>query len=55
MPSRRLLPWLLVLGAAAFASALFDWSAGPAIVIALAASALLAGRALRVAAAGRQR
>jgi zinc/manganese transport system permease protein len=32
------------------ASARFDWPAGPAIVIALAASALLAGRVLRVAA-----
>jgi zinc/manganese transport system permease protein len=37
------------------ASARFDWPAGPAVVIALAASALLAGPALRVAAKGRQR
>jgi zinc/manganese transport system permease protein len=49
-----------ILGALAYAtglaaSALFDWPAGPAIVIALAAFALLAGRVLRVAAAGRQR
>jgi zinc/manganese transport system permease protein len=56
--SGLLVGWTL--GALAYAaglaaSALFDWSAGPAIVIALAASALLAGRALRVAAAGRQR
>jgi zinc/manganese transport system permease protein len=48
------------LGALAYAaglaaSALFDWPAGPATVIALAASALLAGRMLRVAAAGGQR
>ena len=37
------------------ASALFDWPAGPAIVIALAIAALLAGGVLRVAARGRQR
>ncbi|MDP1644387.1 MAG: metal ABC transporter permease [Thiobacillus sp.] len=37
------------------ASALFDWPTGPAIVIALAAAALLAGRVLRVAATVRQR
>ena len=37
------------------ASALFDWPAGPAIVIALAVFALLAGNVLRVAATGRQR
>ena len=37
------------------ASARFDWPAGPAIVIALAAFALLAGKGLRVAATGRQR
>lgn len=49
-----------VLGALAYAaglaaSALFDWPAGPAIVIALAVAALLAGGLLRVAARGRQR
>jgi zinc/manganese transport system permease protein len=49
-----------VLGAAAYAaglaaSALFDWPAGPAIVIALAGFALAAGNVLRVAASGRQR
>jgi len=37
------------------ASALFDWPAGPAIVIALAATALVAGRMLQVAATGRER
>ena len=37
------------------ASALLDWPAGPAIVIALALLALLAGKGLRVAASGRQR
>jgi zinc/manganese transport system permease protein len=37
------------------ASALFDWPAGPAIVIALAATALVAGRVLQVAATGRER
>jgi len=37
------------------ASALFDWPTGPAIVIALAAAALLAGRVLQVAATVRQR
>ena len=37
------------------ASALLDWPAGPAIVIALAVIALLAGRTLRVAASGGQR
>ena len=37
------------------ASALFDWPAGPAIVIALAVFALLAGNVPRVAATGRQR
>jgi zinc/manganese transport system permease protein len=36
-------------------SAWLDWPAGPAIVIALAGVALLAGNALRVAASGRQR
>jgi zinc/manganese transport system permease protein len=53
-----LIAWAL--GALAYAaglvaSALFDWPAGPATVIALAASALLAGGMLRVAAAGGQR
>jgi zinc/manganese transport system permease protein len=48
------------LGALAYAtglclSALFDWPAGPAIVIALAALSLLAGNGLRVAAIARQR
>lgn len=48
------------LGALAYAaglaaSALFDWPAGPAIVVALAIAALLAGGLLRVAARGRQR
>ena len=37
------------------ASALLDWPAGPAIVIALAVIALLAGRTFRVAASGVQR
>jgi zinc/manganese transport system permease protein len=37
------------------ASALFDWPTGPAIVIALATAALLAGRVLQVAATVRQR
>ena len=37
------------------ASALFDWPAGPAIVIALAATALVAGRMLQVAATSRAR
>jgi zinc/manganese transport system permease protein len=37
------------------ASALLDWPAGPAIVIALAVIALLAGRTFRVAASGGQR
>ncbi|KVW96720.1 metal ABC transporter permease [Thiobacillus denitrificans] len=56
-------PGLLVgwaVGALAYAagltaSALLDWPTGPAIVIALAVIALLAGRALRVAASGGQR
>lgn len=48
------------LGAMAYAaglaaSALFDWPAGPAIVMGLAAAALLAGRLMRVAGTGRQR
>ena len=37
------------------ASALLDWPSGPAIVIALAVIALLAGRTFRVAASGGQR
>jgi len=37
------------------ASALFDWPTGPAIVIALAVAAILAGRVLQVAATVRQR
>lgn len=50
--------WLL--GALAYAggltaSALFDWPAGPAIVITLATTGLIAGNMLRVAAMGRQR
>ena len=48
------------LGALAYAaglaaSALFDWPAGPAVVIALAIVALLAGNLRQVAARGRQR
>jgi zinc/manganese transport system permease protein len=60
LPPRKgiLVGWTL--GALAYAtglaiSALLDWPAGPAIVIALAAFALLAGNGLRVAAIGRQR
>ena len=50
--------WLL--GALAYAaglsaSALFDWPTGPAIVVALAAIALVAGNTLRLAAITRQR
>lgn len=50
--------WLL--GAPAYtagltASALFDWPAGPAIVVALATAALIAGNILRLAASTRQR
>lgn len=49
-----------LLGALAYAggltaSALFDWPAGPAIVITLATTGLIAGNMLRVAAMGRQR
>ena len=49
-----------MLGALAYAaglaaSALFDWPAGPAIVISLAVAALLGGNMRRVAAIGRQR
>jgi zinc/manganese transport system permease protein len=58
-PRRGLLTgWLL--GALAYtlglaASALFDWPAGPAIVVALAAIAALAGNLARLAATTRQR
>lgn len=50
--------WLL--GALAYAagltaSALFDWPSGPAIVVALAAFALVAGNTLQLAASTRQR
>jgi zinc/manganese transport system permease protein len=60
LPGRPALAAGWALGAGAYAaglmaSALFDWPAGPAIVVALAVAALLAGRALRVAAAGRRR
>jgi zinc/manganese transport system permease protein len=60
LPARRglLAGWTagaLAYAAGLLASARFDWPAGPAVVIALAASALLAGPALRVAAMGRQR
>jgi zinc/manganese transport system permease protein len=60
LPARRALPAGWTLGALAYAaglavSARFDWPAGPAIVVALAAAALLGGQALRVAASGRQR
>jgi zinc/manganese transport system permease protein len=56
--SGLLIGWLL--GALAYAaglasSALFDWPSGPAIVIALAITALMAGNLLPVAAIGRQR
>lgn len=56
--SGLLVGWLL--GVLAYAaglalSALFDWPSGPAIVIALAIVALLAGNLLRLAAIGRQR
>lgn len=60
LPPRRALPAGWAMGALAYAagllaSAAFDWPAGPAIVIALAATALLAARFLRVAATVRQR
>jgi zinc/manganese transport system permease protein len=60
LPARRALPVGWAMGALAYAagllaSAAFDWPAGPAIVIALAATALLAGRLLPVAATTRQR
>jgi zinc/manganese transport system permease protein len=45
----------LAFAAGLTASALFDWPAGPAIVIALAMFALLAGKLLRLAASGGQR
>ncbi|HET9462522.1 MAG TPA: metal ABC transporter permease [Thiobacillus sp.] len=45
----------LAFAAGLTASALFDWPAGPAIVIALAVFALLAGKLLRLAASGGQR
>jgi zinc/manganese transport system permease protein len=45
----------LAFAAGLTASALFDWPAGPAIVIALAVLALLAGNLLRLAASGGQR
>jgi zinc/manganese transport system permease protein len=59
-PARVGLPIAWVLGALAYAaglaaSALFDWPAGPAIVMALAVSAPLAANMLRVAANGRRR
>lgn len=59
-PPRAGLPAGWVLGALAYAgglaaSALFDKPAGPAIVIALAGAALLAGKVPRVAAIGRRR
>jgi zinc/manganese transport system permease protein len=60
LPTRAALPAGWAVGALAYAaglaaSARFDWPAGPAIVIALAGSALLAGKAVRVAATRRQR
>lgn len=45
----------LAYAAGLMASALFDWPTGPAIVIALASLALLAGKGLRVVANPRQR
>ena len=45
----------LAFAAGLTASALLDWPAGPAIVIALAVFALLAGKLLRLAASGGQR
>jgi zinc/manganese transport system permease protein len=59
-PTRAGLPIAWMLGALAYAaglaaSALFDWPAGPAIVISLAVAALLGGNLRRVAAIGRQR
>jgi zinc/manganese transport system permease protein len=60
LPPRRALPVGWTMGALAYAAGLlasagFDWPAGPAIVIALTAAALLAARLLRVAATVRQR
>lgn len=54
----RVIGW--VLGSLAYAaglttSALLDWPAGPAVVMALAATALLASNVLHLAATGRQR
>ncbi len=59
-PARSGLLAAWALGALAYAtglaaSALFDWPAGPAVVIALAAAALLAAWTLKVAATVRQR
>ncbi len=60
LPQRHALPLGWAAGALAYAaglavSARFDWPAGPAIVMALAGMALLAGPAFRVAASGRER
>ncbi|MHB1214425.1 MAG: metal ABC transporter permease [Thiobacillus sp.] len=60
LPARRGLVAGWTVGALAYAaglaaSALFDWPTGPAIVIALAVTALIAGRLLRVAPTVRQR
>jgi zinc/manganese transport system permease protein len=60
LPLRTALPAGWGLGALAYAaglaaSARFDWPAGPAIVLALALAALLAGRFLHVAAKAQQR
>ena len=60
LPRKRGLLTAWLLGALAYAgglaaSALFDWPAGPAIVILLATTGLIAGNMLRVAAIGRQR
>lgn len=60
LPARVGLPVAWMLGALAYAaglaaSALFDWPAGPAIVISLAMTALLGGNLRWVAAIGRQR
>ncbi len=60
LPARAGLPVAWMLGALAYAaglaaSALFDWPAGPAIVISLAMTALIGGNLRRVAAIGRQR
>lgn len=60
LPERQALPLGWAAGALAYVaglvvSARFDWPAGPAIVVALAGTALLAGPAFRVAASGRER